>query len=82
VRFHKRNNLARRDLGALEIALLEAMRDYPVHAEVDMDEVINRVRTLAAEERIRLPSVEAVARTEQSQALHRNLSTVVHGLMA
>jgi Family of unknown function (DUF6088) len=82
VRFHRRNNLARRDLGALEIALLEAMRDYPVHAEVDMDGVINRVRTLAAEERIRLSAVEAVARTEQSQALHRNLSTVVHGLMA
>ena len=29
VRFHKRNNLARRDLSVCEIALLEALRSYP-----------------------------------------------------
>jgi hypothetical protein len=74
VRFHKRNNLARRDLGFWEIALLEALRSYPVYAEVGMDELASRVRSLIAEGKVRFPHVAMAARCERSPALRRNLA--------
>jgi hypothetical protein len=76
VRFHRRNNLARRDLGFWEIALLEALRSYPAYAEVSMAELAGRVRTLAAEGKVRFARLETAARREHSPALRRNLAAV------
>jgi hypothetical protein len=60
VRFHKRNNLARRDLSFWEIALLEALRSYPAYAEVSVAEFAARVRALVAEGKVRLTELEVV----------------------
>ena len=76
VRFHKRNNLARRDLSVCEIALLEALRSYPAFAEVSVDEFKIRVQSLAEEGKVRLGYVEKVARKEHSSALRRNMTVV------
>jgi len=77
VRFHKRNNLARRDLGFWEIALLEVLRSYPVYAEVGLDELATRVCSLVVEGKVRFPHLEMAACSERSPALHRNLAAVV-----
>ena len=76
VRFHKRNNLARRDLGFWEIALLEALRSYPAYAEVSVAEFAARVRALVAEGKVRLAHLEMAARREHSPALRHNLAAV------
>jgi hypothetical protein len=76
VRFHKRNNLARRDLGFWEIALLEVLRSYPAYAEADLDELATRVCSLVAEEKVRFNHLEKAARSERSPALRRNLVAV------
>jgi hypothetical protein len=77
VRFHKRNNLARRNLGFWEIALLEALRSYPAYAEVGLDELATRACSLSAEGKVRFPSLESAARSERSPALRRNLAAVI-----
>jgi hypothetical protein len=82
VRFHKRNNLARRNLGFWEIALLEVLRSYPAYAEVGLDEVATRVRSLSAEGKVRFPFLKSAARTERSPALRRNLAAVIARLPA
>jgi len=76
VRFHKRNNLARRDLGFWEIALLEVLRSYPGYAEVSLDELAMRVRSLVDEGKVRFSHLETAARSERSPALRRNLAAV------
>jgi hypothetical protein len=76
VMFHKRNNLARRDLGFWEIALLEVLRSYPAYAEADLDELATRVCSLVAEGKVRFSHLEKAARSERSPALRRNLVAV------
>jgi len=80
VRFHKRNNLARRSLGFWEIALLEALRSYPAYAEVGLDELATRACSLSAEGKVRFPSLKSAARSERSPALRRNLAAVMERL--
>lgn len=80
VKFHKRNNLARRELSVLEIALLEALRAYPSFADVSSDELASRVGALAAEGKVRLAQVEAAARCERSPAVRRNLAAIRRSL--
>jgi hypothetical protein len=76
VKFHRRNNLARRDLSVCEIALLEALRSYPAFAEVTVEEFAIRVQSLVEEGRVRLGHVERVAGKEHSAALRRNLAAL------
>jgi hypothetical protein len=82
VRFHRRNNLARRDLGFWEIAVLEVLRSYPAYAEATIDEVAARVRSLVSEGKVRLAYLEKAARSEHSAALRRNLVAVAARLPA
>jgi hypothetical protein len=76
VRFHRRNNLARRDLGFWEIAVLEVLRAYPAYVEVTLDEVAERVSALVEDGKVRLADLERVASTERSPALRHNLAEV------
>jgi hypothetical protein len=76
VRFHKRNNLARRDLSLWEIALLEVLRTYPTYAEVGLEDLADRVCSLVAEGKVRFSRLRAAARTERSPALRGNLAAV------
>ncbi|MHB8243724.1 MAG: hypothetical protein ACYDGN_00015 [Acidimicrobiales bacterium] len=76
VRFHRRSNAARRDLGFYEVALLEALRDFPRHSEVDMKAVARTVARLETEGKVRLAKVKRVAASEHSPALRRNLGAV------
>lgn len=76
VRFHKRNNLARRNLGFWEIALLEALRSYPAYAEVGLDELAIRALSLSNEGKVRFPCLQAAALSEHSLALRQNLAAV------
>jgi hypothetical protein len=80
VRFHRRNNLARRDLNVWEIALLEVLRDYPAYTEASLIQVAERVASLAAEGKVRVKDTVAVARIERSAALHRSLDVVLAAL--
>ena len=73
VRFHRRNNTARRELDFYEVALVEALRDFPRYSEVDMETVALTVKRLADEGKLRLKRVERVASSERSPALRRNL---------
>lgn len=81
VKFHRRNNLARRDLNTLEIALLEVLRAYPAYSEVGPDGLKDRVCSLAADGELRLDAVAVVAGKERSPALRRNLKLILepHG---
>ncbi len=76
VRFHKRNNLARRSLGFWEIAVLEVLRSYPACAEASLDEIATRVCSLVGDGKVRLGQLETVASAERSPALRRNLAAV------
>ncbi|MGH3275102.1 MAG: DUF6088 family protein [Streptosporangiaceae bacterium] len=76
VRFHKRNNLARRNLGFWEIALLEALRSYPTYAEVDLDELAIRALSLSNEGKVRFSSLETAALGEHSPTLRQNLAVM------
>lgn len=76
VRFHRRSNSARRDLGFYEVALLEALRDFPRHAEVDIEAVARSAQRLETEGKLRFSKVERVAKSEHSSALRRNLEAV------
>jgi len=76
VRFHRRNNLVRRDLGFWEIAVLEVLRSYPSYAEATLDDVAARVCSLVRDGKVRLTRLEKAARSEHSPALRRNLAAV------
>lgn len=81
VRFRKRNNLTRRDLGLWEIAVLEVLRAYPAFVDTSLDEVAARVSALAADGKVRLPALERAASAERSPTLRRNLAEM-RGLLA
>lgn len=81
VRFRRRNNLARLALFPIEIALLEVLRD-PRYLEVDLAEVADRVKVLAADGKVRLNKVKEAAMSEPSPALRNNLSTLHETLRA
>jgi hypothetical protein len=76
VRFHRRNNVARHDLRFIEIALMEVLRDFPRHSEVDIEEVARMVRRLEQEGKLRFSKVEKAASSEHSPALRRNLEVI------
>ena len=76
VRFHKRNNLARRDLGFWEVAVREVLRSYPDYAEASLDELVRRVSSLAAEGKIRLDPLKRAASSEHSPKLRQNFAAV------
>lgn len=76
VRFHRRSNAARRDLGFYEVALIEALRDFPRYSEVDMESVARTVTRLESEGKVRMAKVERVAASEHSPALRRNLEAM------
>jgi hypothetical protein len=76
VRFHRRNNTARHELGFYEVALIEALRDFPRYSEVDIESVARTVARLEAEGKVRLARVKRVAASEHSPALRRNLEAV------
>lgn len=77
VTFHKRNNLSRRGLNAMEVALLEVLRSYPTYCEVGPTELRERVRALATEGKLNLDNVARAAVHERSPALRRNLNLVL-----
>lgn len=77
VRFHRRNNVARWRLSFHEVALIEALRDFPRHSEVGIDEVARTVRRLRTDGKVDLSKVERVASFEHSRALHRNLESML-----
>jgi hypothetical protein len=74
--FHKRNNLARRELGVWEIAILEVLRAYPAYVEATLDEVAERVSGLVEDGKVRLADVERAVSTERSPTLRHNLAAV------
>ena len=76
VRFHTRNNATRRGLSFYELALLEALREFPRFAEVDIAEVARKVADLEAKGKIRMAKVEKVAAREHSPRLRENLAIV------
>ena len=73
VRFHRRNNLDRRDLNPTEIAVLEVLRAWPAHSEVGPDELVRRIAELEADGKVRIEVVRAVARLERSTRLRQNI---------
>jgi hypothetical protein len=76
VRFHRRSNTVRLGLGFYEVALLEALRAYPLYAEVGLDDVARNVRRLQDEGKVRLAEVERAAASEHSRALRWNLDAL------
>jgi hypothetical protein len=76
VRFHTRNNTARRDLSYLEIAVLETLREFPRYAEADLFELAKKIDTLELVNKISLKKVEKVATSERSPRLRENLEAL------
>jgi hypothetical protein len=76
VRFHRRSNVERRDLNFYEVALIEALRDFPRYSELDIEAIARRVRSLEEEGKVHLARVTRVASSEHSSALRQNLETV------
>jgi hypothetical protein len=81
VRFHTRNNVARRDLSYLEVAVLEALREFPRFAEVDLTDLAKKIEELELERKINLKKVEKVAHSERSPKLRENFEAI-RGLRA
>lgn len=76
VRFHTRGNVARRDLSYLEVAVLEALREFPRYAEVDIAELVSKVDALDLNREINMKKIEKVAAAERSPRLRENLDAV------
>jgi hypothetical protein len=76
VRFHTRNNTARRDLSYLEIAVLETLREFPRYAEANLLELAKKIDALELINRISLKKVKKVATSERSPRLRENLEAL------
>ncbi len=76
VRFHTRNNTARRDLSFLEIAVIETLREFPRYAEADLFELAKKIDALELNNKISLKKVEKVATSERSPRLRENLEAL------
>ena len=73
-RFHSRRNFARLDLRPDEIALLEVLRDWPVHTEVDWTNLERTVSRLRAAGRIRPDRLRKAAAAERVPALRERVA--------
>jgi len=82
VAFAQRANLARVNLGYLDIALLEVLRSYPDYVEVPWPQLVDRIKDLAGEGAIRLDAVARAAAKERSVPLKANLHRLLAALPA
>ncbi len=73
-RFHSRRNFARLDLRPNEIALLEVLRDWPVHTEVDWTDLERTVVRLRTDGRIRPDHLRKAAAAERAPALRERVA--------
>jgi len=80
VRFRSRRNLARVELRSTEIALLEALREWPAYSVVDWDGLVERVGALVHEGEVRLDRVVKAGEKEASRNVRLNLRNLVHDL--
>ncbi len=71
VRFHRRSNPKRAALRYLEIAALEAVRDWPAYSDGDWDELVRAVKSLVRTGKIRVSAVRDAARFEPPTARER-----------
>ena len=71
VRFHRRNNPKRAALRYHEIAVLEAVRDWPAYSDGDWDELVRAVKSLVRTGKIRVYAVRDAARFEPPTASER-----------
>jgi hypothetical protein len=69
VRFTSRSNPQRIVLSQIEVTVLEALRDFPDHSELDWPAARARIRQLVADGRIDLKKVAAVGATERRPGL-------------
>ena len=80
VRFTQRSNFERRTLTSSEVALLEVLRVYPAHVEVEWAELVSRVAALIDEGAIRLRAVERAALSEQQANLRHTMGRLTAAL--
>jgi hypothetical protein len=74
VRFTSRANPQRIRLTRLEVTVLEALRDFPALSEVSWPEARDGIRQLAADGRIDLDALAAVAAGERRAGLTRRVA--------
>jgi hypothetical protein len=77
-----RRNLARTDLNAKEIALLELLRDPDGYVEAGWDALVTRVRSAMDAREVRAKRLDAVVATEHDMATRANFATLVADLGA
>ncbi len=75
--FHKRNNLDRRGLRPVEVALLEVLRSWPTTSEVPWDELASRVGEFVDRGEIDLDHTSRVAAAERNPALRDRVAALV-----
>jgi len=75
--FHKRNNLDRRGLRPVEVALLEVLRSWPTTSEVPWDELILRVGEFVDRGEIDLDHTSRVAAAERNPALRDHAAALL-----
>lgn len=71
VRFHRRSNPRRAGLRYHEIAMLEALRDWPAYTDGDWNELVRSVRAMVRAGRIRLTALRDAAKFEPASARER-----------
>ena len=77
VKFTSRSNPQRIVLNHIEVTLLEALRDFPDHSELDWSAARARIRQLVADGRIDLEKVAAVGATERRPGLVDRIADLV-----
>ncbi len=81
VRLVSRSNHARRSATPFEIAVLEVLREYPLHVESSWEQLVERLREEAARGRIRIGTVLRVAACERNPALRMRAAALRDALM-
>lgn len=74
VRVTTRSNLDRVDLNHTEVAVLEALRDFPHYVDVDADSIRRVLRGLVANGRIDIDKMRRVAVSDRKPEVRRILS--------
>ena len=77
VRFTSRSNPQRIVLNHTEVTLLEALRDFPVHSELDWPAARVRIRQLVDDGQVDLQKVAAVGATERRPGLADRIADLV-----
>lgn len=77
VKFTSRSNPHRIVLNRLEVTLLEALRDFPEHSELDWPTARARIRRLVRDGRVDLEKVAAVGATERRLGLADRIADLV-----